>query len=282
VENRLLLGALWRSLTAQVGLTVFAPASGASVSWERDAAHLTLEDGRRLHVRLLVAADGADSWLRAQGGITAQVRPYGQVAVVANFACEHAHRGTAFQWFRGGGVLALLPLPGNRTSMVWSMAEREAADVMALAPAQLCTRVLEAAGAALGGFELITPPAAFPLRLVKVERLVGPRLALVGDAAHNVHPLAGQGVNLGFQDARELAQVLHQRGACGDTGEPRLLRRYERARREDVLAMSLVTHGLQQLFASERPALSWLRNRGLSLVDRAAPLKKLLVRHALG
>jgi 2-polyprenyl-6-methoxyphenol hydroxylase-like FAD-dependent oxidoreductase len=129
---------------------------------------------------------------------------------------------------------------------------------------------------------LITPPAAFPLRLVKVERLIAHRVALVGDAAHNVHPLAGQGVNLGFQDARDLAYVLRDRGACGDVGENRLLRRYERARREDVLAMTLVTDGLQRLFASDRSSLSWLRNRGLSLVARTAPFKNLLVRHALG
>jgi 2-polyprenyl-6-methoxyphenol hydroxylase-like FAD-dependent oxidoreductase len=112
--------------------------------------------------------------------------------------------------------------------------------------------------------------------------MAGPRLALVGDAAHNVHPLAGQGVNLGFQDARELAQVLRQRGTCSDAGEHLLLRRYERARREDVLAMTAVTDGLLRLFGNERPWLSWLGNRGLNLVDRASPLKNLLVRHALG
>jgi 2-polyprenyl-6-methoxyphenol hydroxylase-like FAD-dependent oxidoreductase len=129
---------------------------------------------------------------------------------------------------------------------------------------------------------MITPPAAFPLRLARVERLVLPRLALVGDAAHNLHPLAGQGVNLGFQDARELAQVLLQRGACHDAGEYRLLRRYERARREDILAMTWVTDGLQRLFGAAGRPTSWVRNRGLSLVDRAGPIKQLLVRHALG
>jgi len=118
--------------------------------------------------------------------------------------------------------------------------------------------------------------------LVRVRQMVRPRLALVGDAAHNLHPLAGQGVNLGFQDARELARVLLQRGACRDAGEYRLLRRYERARREDILAMTWVTHGLQRLFDDPSPPLSWIRNRGLSLMDRAGPLKQLLVRRALG
>ena len=282
VENRLLLAALWRSLRAQTELTVFAPARGASVSWEPDAARLTLDDGRRLRANLLVAADGADSWLRGEAGIATRVHPYGQTAVVANFACEISHRGTAFQWFQGSGVLAMLPLPGNRSSMVWSIEDALAEDLMALTPAQLCDRVVDASGGVLGGLELITAPATFPLRLVRVDHMAGPRLALVGDAAHNVHPLAGQGVNLGFQDARELAQVLRQRGTCSDAGEHRLLRRYERARREDVLAMTAVTDGLLRLFGNKRPWLSWLRNRGLNLVDRAEPLKNLLVRHALG
>ena len=189
--------------------------------------------------------------------------------------------GTAFQWFRADGVLALLPLPGNRTSLVWSV-EQPLADELMATPEALGSRVGEATGHRLGRLEVITPPAAFPLRLARVERLVLPRLALVGDAAHNLHPLAGQGVNLGFQDARDLAQVLRDRGGCGDVGELRLLRRYERARREDVLAMTVVTDGLKRLFNNRLPPLSWLRNRGLNLVDRASPLKHLLIQRALG
>jgi len=281
VENRLLMQALWRRVQTQARVTVFAPARGASVSWDRDATHLVLDDGRRLRAKLLVAADGPDSWLRGQAGIAAQVIAYGQTAIVANFACEQPHQGTAFQWFTHDGVLAMLPLPGNRMSMVWSIDHSSAENLMAMAPAQLCARIVEATGAACGALELISPPAAFPLRLIKVKRMVAHRIALVGDAAHNVHPLAGQGVNLGFRDARELANVLCERGACRDIGEHRLLRRYERARREDVLAMALVTDGLQRLFASDRASLSWLRNRGLGLVEHAAPLKNMLVRHAL-
>jgi len=282
VENRLLMQALWRRIQTQVGLTVFAGARCTSVSWDRDAAELVLDDGRRLRAKLMVAADGADSWLRGQAGIATQTIPYGQTAVVANFACEQPHQGTAFQWFTRHGVLALLPLPGNRTSMVWSIDTSLAENLASMTPAQLCAHVVEATGSVVGALELISPPAAFPLRLIKVNRMAAHRIALVGDAAHNVHPLAGQGVNLGFQDARELADVLHDRGACADVGEHRLLRRYERARREDVLAMTLITDGLQRLFASDRASLSWVRNRGLSLLEHAAPLKNLLARHALG
>jgi ubiquinone biosynthesis UbiH/UbiF/VisC/COQ6 family hydroxylase len=282
VENRLLLGALWRSVRAQRGVTVLAPAQGEAVSFDAGGAELRLDHGEPVRARLLVAADGADSWLRAQAGIAVQAQAYGQTAVVANFACAEPHQGAAFQWFRRDGVVALLPLPGNRVSLVWSADERIAEALMSATPDALGERVAQVAGRALGRLEPITVAAAFPLRLVRVDRLLAPRLALVGDAAHNLHPLAGQGVNLGFQDARVLADVLHQRGGCADVGEHRLLRRYERQRREDVLLMTLATDGLKRLFNNDSRALGWVRNRGLALVERAGPIKRLFVRHALG
>jgi ubiquinone biosynthesis UbiH/UbiF/VisC/COQ6 family hydroxylase len=280
VENRVLLDALWRRLR-QSGAAVLAPAQSQAVAFEQGAAVLTLEDRAPLRARLLVAADGAQSWLRTQAGMPAVTASYEHSAVVANFEVEHAHRNNAFQWFRADGVLALLPLPGSRCSMVWSAQQDVADELMAASAHTLAERVCEASRGVLGRLRQITPPAAFPLQLTRVPRLVRARLALVGDAAHNLHPLAGQGVNLGFQDARELAQVLLQRGACHDVGEIRLLRRYERARREDILAMTWVTHGLQRLFGAPGRPASWVRNRGLSLVDRADPIKQLLVRHAL-
>jgi 2-polyprenylphenol 6-hydroxylase len=281
VESRELGAALWRALRMQPDLAVLAPATCESVSFGADAAELALADGRRLEARLLVAADGQDSWLRTQAGIATRSHAYLQTAVVANFACARPPTGTAFQWFRADGVLALLPLPGNRTSLVWSV-EQALADELMAAPDLLGSRVGEATAQRLGKLEMLTPPAAFALRLAQVERLVLPRLALVGDAAHNLHPLAGQGVNLGFQDVQALAQVLRERGACADVGELRLLRRYERARREPVLAMTVVTDGLKRLFNNRLPPLAWLRNRGLNLVDHALPLKHELIRRALG
>jgi ubiquinone biosynthesis UbiH/UbiF/VisC/COQ6 family hydroxylase len=282
VEGRLLIERLWTALADRPEVTVFSGAGTAAVTWHADGATLTLTDGRELRGRLLVAADGGDSWLRSQAGIEAKVRPYGQTAVVANFACQQDHRGTAFQWFRDDGVLALLPLPGQRTSMVWSARTELAEELVGLAPAALGERVTQASLEALGKLDVITAQAAFPLRLIRVARLVQPRLALVGDAAHNLHPLAGQGVNLGFQDASTLAQVLRERGSCADVGELRLLRRYERARQEDILAMTLVTDGLQRLFDARGRALKELRNWGMTLVDRSSPLKHYLIRHALG
>jgi len=281
VENRVLMAALSEQLSRQADLAVFK-GTAAQVVFADGFAALCLEDGSQLRARLLVGADGARSWVRAQAGIEASVRPYRQTAVVANFACSRPHRDLAWQWFRADGVLALLPLPGQRCSMVWSAAEDVAAELMTLDGEKLAARVAEAAGETLGVLETITPAASFPLQLVQVETLIRPRLALVGDAAHNLHPLAGQGVNLGFQDARELAQVLRERGACGDVGEYRLLRRYERARREDVLAMTAATDGLQRLFGDSGRPLRWMRNGGLALVNQALPLKRLLIRQAFG
>ncbi len=288
-ENRLLLDALWRAVESQTEVQVFAPAVCADLALDPEAADgngepagLTLEDGTSLASALVVAADGAHSWVRTQAGLQARTTRYHQTAVVANFACERPHRGTAFQWFLQRSVLALLPLPGNRCSLVWSAEEGLAAELMNGSPQELAERVAGASGHVLGALEQITRPVAFPLQLVQVEHLIGPRLALVGDAAHNLHPLAGQGVNLGFHDARELAYTLQHRGACRNVGERRLLRRYERARREDILAMTAATDGLQRLFSNSGSALSLIRNRGLSMVDRVAPLKRMLVRHALG
>jgi 2-octaprenylphenol hydroxylase len=175
----------------------------------------------------------------------------------------------------------LLPLPDHRVSMVWSTADAHAQELLGLDAAALAQRVTEACDGVLGALELITPAAAFPLSLQRVEAFVKPRIALVGDAAHNVHPLAGQGVNLGFRDARELAAVLCDRGAQNDSGDIALLRRYERARKEDVLSMQLATDGLQKLFASKAVWLSRARNLGVRLVDNQSLLKNLLVKHAI-
>lgn len=166
--------------------------------------------------------------------------------------------------------------------MVWSAIQPLADKLLTMDAPALCEQVAQAACSSVGKLELITPPTGFPLRLIRVPQLVRPRLALLGDAAHNLHPLAGQGVNLGFQDAQALVQVLETRGGCGDVGELRLLRRYERARREDILAMTLATDGLQRLFSIQSGPFSVLRNLGMALVDRAGPLKTTLIHHALG
>ncbi|HET9700159.1 MAG TPA: UbiH/UbiF family hydroxylase [Burkholderiales bacterium] len=282
VESRRLQQALWQALQGQENIEVLCPAAPAALDVGESSAVLTLRDGRALEARLVVGADGAESWVRTQAGIPGQPQPYGQMGVVANFETTVPHLGVARQWFRRDGVLALLPLPGNRVSMVWSLWDEQARELVGLDPSELCARVSEAAGADAGNLSLITPAAAFPLRLLRLSSCIGPRLALIGDAAHNVHPLAGQGVNLGFGDARELAAVLRTRGPQPDCGHPLLLRRYQRARREEVLAMQLTTDGLQRLFNNAVPGLAEARNLGLRLTGQLGPIKNFLIRRALG
>jgi 2-octaprenylphenol hydroxylase len=281
VENGLLQNVLWQRLLGASHISVFCPARCASVAFEPAAVALRLEDGTELAARLLVGADGADSWVRNEAGIGAMPAAYGQLGVVANFGAAKPHRGIAYQWFHRDGVLALLPLPGDRVSMVWSTNEGHGRELLGLTPLELAAQVDTASQHSLSSLSPITSPAAFPLQLQRVAQFVRPRLALVGDAAHNVHPLAGQGVNLGFRDARELASVLLSRGPQDDCGDFHLLRRYERARREDVLALQLATDGLQKLFAQERAWVARARNLGLSWVNSQPQLKKLLVWRAV-
>jgi ubiquinone biosynthesis UbiH/UbiF/VisC/COQ6 family hydroxylase len=281
VETSGLSLALWEELRAAENVRVRAPARCETLARALDTAILTLTDGTALAAQLIVAADGADSWVRRAAGIATHPVPYGQLGVVANFAIERPHHGTAYQWFRRDGVLALLPLAGAFVSMVWSTPEAHGRELSALAPEELAARVEAASLGKLGALRVVTPAASFALQLQRVAQLVAPRLALVGDAAHNVHPLAGQGVNLGFRDARELARVLATRGAQSDFGDYHLLRRYERARREDILAMQLATDGLQKLFASEEVWLHKARNLGLHLTNLPTPLKRWLVQRAV-
>lgn len=281
VEDGWLQDALWQELAAQDGLQLFAPAACERLEVGAEAARLALRDGRTLAARLVIGADGAHSSMREQAGIRVREHAYGQVAVVANFACQRRHDNVASQWFQGGPVLALLPLPGDHVSMVWSTTQAHAAHLLALAPSALALEVAQASQHALGELAVVTPARGFALRRLIAARMVAPRLALVGDAAHVVHPLAGQGANLGFQDARELAQVLAARGPYRDPGDLRLLRRYERARAEAILAMRGAVHGLYWLFDVRSAPLAWLRNAGLDLTNRLSVMKNVLMRQAM-
>jgi ubiquinone biosynthesis UbiH/UbiF/VisC/COQ6 family hydroxylase len=282
VENRQLQSVLWQGLEHQHELELVCPDRCETLQLRDDAAELTLASGRTLRARLVVAADGMHSWARRAAGMAVEEKSYGQMGVVANFSCAGAHHNTAYQWFRGDGVLAYLPLPEQRMSMVWSTPDDHAAELLALTAAALCARVAEAGKDALGKLELLSAPMQFPLARLRAARLAAPRIALIGDAGHVLHPLAGQGVNLGFGDAAALARVLLQREPFRDAGEIRLLRRYERARAEDILALAWVTDGLQQLFAAPGGAAAKLRNAGLNLTNALPVVKNLLIHRALG
>lgn len=282
LESSAMACEFWEGAKRQGNLTLFCPARPAQLELGTATAVLRLADGMELSGRLLVGADGRDSWVREAAGLTAVNTPYGEKGVVANFETEKPHRHIAYQWFRDDGVLACLPLPGNRVSIVWSTPDDLADQLCALSPEMFGDRVAEAAGHALGALRLLTPPAAFPLRLMRVPQTVRPRLALVGDAAHGIHPLSGHGINLGFQDARALAALLAGAPAWQDIGEERFLRRYQRERREETALMQTTTDGLRRLFREPFPGLMGLRNAGLTLTNRLPFIKNALARYALG
>jgi len=273
--------ALWATLARESRISLRVPARPARMEVDADRVVLTFEDGSRALAPLVVGADGARSWVRDAAGIPVRSRAYDQTGVVANFAAEHPHGGIARQWFRPDGILAMLPLPGNHVSMVWSAFEPWAQELVALTDEARCEHLMAATHGRYGALHQTGPALGFPLRWMDARRYVQPRLALVGDAAHNVHPLAGQGVNLGFRDVRGLADTMAARGPEPDPGALSLLRRYERSRREDVATMIAVTDGLQRLFGSRAPGVSWLRNTGLTVVARLPLLRHGLARQVL-
>ena len=272
VEDGALQDALWQGLDVEV----VAPARIDDIRFEEGFVSVA-----GISAALIVGADGANSLVRRAAGIEAVESDYGQAAVVANFRCEKPHANTALQWFLGGAVLALLPLPGEQVSMVWSLASEEARRVCALAPEALCREVETASRRQLGQLEMTGAQKSYPLRRLAARRLVAPRVALAGDAGHVIHPLAGQGLNLGLQDARGLAAVLAAREPARDPGDLRLLRRYARSRAEPILAMDSAVDGLYALFSSGNPLAARARNAGLNLVESVPVLKNILVRHAM-
>ena len=250
-----------------------------------DLATVTLADGSSIEAQLVVGADGAESWVRGQCDIGLDYRPYGQRGVVTNFACEKPHHGAAHQWFTGEqGIVALLPLAGNQVSLVWSAPDALADTLRAEAAQQIADRLAVYAADTLGALTPLQPELVrdFPLRLIRPHAMTSPRVALVGDAAHVVHPMAGHGMNLGFGDVAQLIETLAAREPQRGVGDARVLARYERARKEDVLLMQVTTDGLARLFGADAEPLRAVRNLGLNLLDKIPVLKRRLISHAMG
>lgn len=244
---------------------------------------------QRLQADLIVGADGARSPLRAAAGIEHQGREYGDLGLVAHLNAERAHQQVAVQWFTGDSILALLPMPDvdgrPQVSMVWSVSRTQAERVLALKgqeQAQYLQASLRAmTGARLGELSLRSPVHGFPLTFER-SGMVAPGVALVGDAAHRVHPLAGQGLNLGLGDIEALIQTLSSRGPQSSVGDIRVLNRYKRARAEPIAAMRAATDGLYRLFAASGAPASLVRNAGMQLVDRLPWVKRHIIAHAAG
>ena len=251
----------------------------------RFAPHVT-EVAAEVPATLQVLAEGKDSATRAKLGVRMSRQDYGQRAVATRLVSSQPHAGLARQWFRSPDVLALLPLdrplPGHGLGLVWSLPDARAKPLMALSDEAFTAALMDATGGAAGTLTLAGPRAQWPLALAQAEVLHGPGWVLVGDAAHVVHPLAGQGLNLGLGDVAALASTLAAREPWRSLGDTRLLARYARERRGPVRAMAQLTDGLLQLFASPAPLLKELRNRGLTLVNHLPPLKRLLTSSALG
>ena len=250
----------------------------------RYAPHLSRVD-TEVDAALLVLAEGKASPTRERLGVRMPLRRYGQRAVAARLASPQAHAGLARQWFRSPDILALLPFdrpqPGHGYGLVWSVPDARADTLMALSDADFETALMDATGGAAGRLTLQAPRADWPLAIARADTVCGPGWVLVGDAAHVVHPLSGQGLNLGLADVAALAAVLSGREAWRAPGDEKLLRRYARAREGPTRAMGHVTDTLLYLFASEQPLLRELRNRGLTLVNHLPPVKRFLTARAL-
>lgn len=287
VENRLIQSVLWNALSTQftngTAPTMLHPAEVVDVENQANAVVVTLADGRRLRARVLVAADGAASPLRAKLGIATSGRDYAQRAVVAHVSTTRMHEATAWQRFQPGGTLAFLPLADGRSSIVWSLPNAETERVLALDDASFNAELACAFDFRLGPVTSATRRFAFPLRLRLAERYLEGRSVLIGDAAHAVHPLAGQGVNLGLRDVRSLrAQLLKARARDTDIGATQVLRRYERERRSENMLAARGMDLIERVSTPSSAALSGMRGLALTGVSRIGPLRRWLGSLAAG
>ncbi len=283
VEYRHLLAALHARAGEIAGLRLHAPAVLSSLVRDAGGVTVALETGERLRAPLAIAADGRRSMLRRMAGIRHVSWSYGQDGVVAtvHHACDHG--GIAHERFLSGGPFAILPLTGRRSSLVWTVPAAQAEAIMALPHAAFTRAIADRIGGFLGAVRVEERRFRYPLNLVLAERFVAERLALVGDAAHGIHPIAGQGLNLGLRDVAALAEVVIEAARRGeDIGAASVLARYERWRRVDSLVLAGVTDGLNRLFATDCPPITFARDLGLGAVQRMPPLKRLFMRHARG
>lgn len=280
VENRALILAL-REVAEEAEIALVASGIG---SFAADESFARFEaNGKEYRARLLAAADGAQSKLRTLAKIQTIARGYDQSGIVATIGHAREHKGKAVQHFLPSGSFAILPLTGRRSSIVWTEESVEAKRIVALPAAEFLAELELRFGLQLGELEVLSPARAYPLQISIARSFVAERLALVGDAAHVIHPLAGQGLNMGLRDVAALAECIADNARLGlDPGAPEILARYQRWRRADTVAMGFATDGLNRLFSNESTALKYLRDLGLGLVDRTPGVKKFFAREAAG
>lgn len=293
VENRAIRWAAYRHLATLKPVSLLLPASVAGFETGPGSVTVALADGRAVRASLLIAADGTRSRLRREAGIGVTRWDYPQAGIVCTMAHEAPHNGVAHERFLPAGPFAVLPMTdapegapypgGHRSSIVWTERRGAVADFMALDDADFSAELAGRFGPYYGAVRITGPRWSYPLQLLHAERYVLPRFALIGDAAHTIHPIAGQGLNLGLRDVAALAEILVDAHRLGlDLGAIDLLKRYERWRRFDNLALMGVTDVLNRLFSNDLPPLRLARDLGLAAVDRMPGLKKLFMRHAMG
>jgi 2-octaprenyl-6-methoxyphenol hydroxylase len=282
IENRRSRAALAEAVT-RAALTVLAPASVAKVEFGPALAEVTLADGRVLRAPLVIGAEGRGSVTRDAAGIDVQGWSYGQSGVVATVHLEHDHQGVAHEYFLPSGPFAILPLTEQRASLVWTEPTRRGEALRGARDALFHAHLRRRFGEFLGHVEAKGPRFVYPLSMQLSAQLVAPRLALLGDAAHAIHPLAGQGLNLGLKDAAALAQVLAEAMRLGeDIGSLPVLERYARWRRLDNVAVSLACDGFNRLFSNDNPLLRAGRDAGMALVNRLGPARRFFMQEAGG
>jgi ubiquinone biosynthesis UbiH/UbiF/VisC/COQ6 family hydroxylase len=279
VENRNLMHTLWEQVNA-LSVTVIKDAKCKFLKNTQQHITLILEDETKISAKLLVAADGVHSWVRSQMNIGVKQKSFNQTAIVANFLAEKNHQNIARQWFAPHETLALLPLVGKNVSLVWSVLTERADELLKLSNVELAEKVELQSKHELGDLKQFGKTVSFSLNQQTANALIAARVVLVGDAAHQIHPMAGQGVNLGFRDVMQLtvlATKLHDMQDIGDSG---FLRQYERSRKADIATMNTLTSGLDYLFASDSGMMMKVRNWGLQQLNHQTTIKKLLIHQA--
>ncbi|WP_456379727.1 UbiH/UbiF/VisC/COQ6 family ubiquinone biosynthesis hydroxylase [Thiolapillus sp.] len=283
IENRVIQGALWEQMQSLKNINIHCPASISGLELDEESPRVVLNDGTRLRASLIVAADGARSSLRDLAGISTGGWAYDQTAVVCTVRAEKGNQSTCWQRFMPAGPLALLPMDDELFSIVWSTTPQQAEELLQTPPGHFNAALTQASEARLGKLSLIGERGAFPLRLQHARQYIKPGLALVGDAAHVIHPLAGQGVNLGLLDMAELTDVLvRARSKDHPLGSPHTLRRYERARKGENIAMQGAMDLFKRIFSNDMAPLHLARDLGMGLTEHIPPLKNLLIRNAMG
>lgn len=283
IENRVIVKALHQRMDELQQIDLLCPAQIESIAFSEDKTELMLKDKTRLSAKLVVGADGTRSWIRQQADIAVKGWDFDQAALVTTVKTEKYHQDTAWQRFLPTGPLAFLPLTDGYSSIVWSTSPDEAKRLTGIDKGNFANELEQAFESKLGKIESVAGRAVFPLRLFETLNYVKARLALVGDAAHTIHPLAGQGVNLGLADVASLIDVIVDAlNEKKDIGELKVLRRYERWRRAENRSMLLAMDGLKRLFGSELSVVKDLRGFGLNLTNKLTPLKNIIMQQAMG